>query len=201
MELKIVDTGSAVSVSDAVFGREYNETLVHQVVVACMSAARAGTATQKTRSEVRGGGAKPWRQKGTGRARAGTSSSPIWRAGGVTFASKARSYKQKVNKKMYRGAMQVMLSQMVRSGRMIVVDELSVSEPKTKLLKSKLNGLDLDKVLIVADTKDKNLYLAGRNIPHVDVTDVAGLNPLNLIEKEKLLLTSEALKMIEERLS
>ncbi len=201
MELKVNDTGSALSVSDAVFGRELNTALVHQVVVAYMAAGRAGTSSQKTRSDVRGGGIKPWRQKGTGRARAGTSRSPIWRSGGVTFASSTRSYQQKVNKKMYRAAMQVILSELVRSDRIVVLDQLSVAEPKTKLLKSQLDSLDVSNALLVSDDVEKNLYLASRNIPHVDVMDVDGLNPLSLVEKDKLVVTSAALKKIEERLA
>ncbi len=201
MELKVNDTGSAVSVSDDVFGRELNEALVHQVVVAYLAGGRAGTATQKNRAAVRGGGAKPWRQKGTGRARAGTSRSPIWRAGGVTFASKTRSYEQKVNKKMYRAAMQVILSELVRAERMIVVDDLNVAEPKTKLLKSVLEGLNVSNALLVSDEVSPNLYLASRNMLHIDVTDVEGLNPVNLIERKNLVVTSSALKKIEERLA
>ena len=201
MELKINDTGSALSVSDAVFGRELNETLVHQVVTAYMAAGRAGTSAQKNRSAVRGGGIKPWRQKGTGRARAGTSRSPIWRAGGVTFASSTRSYEQKVNRKMYRAAMQVILSELVRSDRVVVLDSLVVAEPKTRLLKSRLQELGVSSALLVADEVEENLYLASRNIPHVDVMDVEGLNPLSLVEKDKLVVTTAALKKIEERLA
>ena len=201
MELKINDTGSALSVSDAVFGRELNETLVHQVVTAYMAAGRAGTSSQKNRSAVRGGGIKPWRQKGTGRARAGTSRSPIWRSGGVTFASSTRSYEQKVNRKMYRAAMQVILSELVRSDRVVVLDSLEVSEPKTRLLKARLQELGVSSALLVADEVEQNLYLASRNIPHVDVMDVEGLNPLSLVEKDKLVVTTAALKKIEERLA
>ena len=201
MELKVNDTGSAVSVSDDVFGRELNEALVHQVVVAYMAAGRAGTSAQKNRAAVRGGGAKPWRQKGTGRARAGTSRSPIWRAGGVTFASSTRSYEQKVNKKMYRAAMQVVLSELVRSERMIVVDDLAINEPKTKALKSALDGLNVTNALLVSDEVGQNLYLASRNLPHIDVSDVEGLNPVSLIERKNLVVTSSALKKIEERLA
>ncbi|MAT38235.1 MAG: 50S ribosomal protein L4 [Ectothiorhodospiraceae bacterium] len=199
MELQVNGSGAAISVSDEVFGRELNETLVHQVVVAYMAAGRQGTSAQKTRSEVRGGGIKPWRQKGTGRARAGTSRSPIWRSGGATFASKTRSYDQKVNKKMYRGAMKVILSELVRSERLVVVDSLEVAEPRTKLLKAKLADLGVNSVTIVADEVTENLYLASRNLPFVDVLDVEGINPVSLIEREKLVVTSSALKKIEER--
>ncbi len=201
MEIKVKDTGAAVSISDSVFGRDLNESLVHQVIVAYMAAGRAGTSSQKTRSEVRGGGIKPWRQKGTGRARAGTSRSPIWRAGGATFASSTRSYAQKVNKKMYRGAMQIILSELLRSGRVLVVDELSVSEPKTKLLKKKLDELEVSNALLVSDEVDGKLYLASRNLPQIQVSDVEGLNPLSLIENEMVVVTSAALKKIEERLA
>ncbi len=200
MEIKISDTGSALSISDVVFGRDYNEALVHQVVVAQMSADRAGSAAQKTRSEVRGGGAKPWRQKGTGRARAGTSRSPIWRAGGVTFASKARSYVQKVNKKMYRSAFQVMLSEMVRDDRVVVVDDLSIAEPKTRLLKAKIESLNLDSVLIVSEEYDRALDLAGRNMPSVVVVGADNLVPLDLMRCEFMLIASAAMRKIEERL-
>jgi large subunit ribosomal protein L4 len=199
MELKVTDSGAALSVSDAVFGRESNESLVHQVVVAYLAAGRSGTSAQKNRSAVRGGGIKPWRQKGTGRARAGTSRSPIWRAGGATFASSTRSYAQKVNKKMYRAAVQVILSERVRSGRLLVVDELSVGAPKTRQLKERLDALNVQDALLVHDEVDTNLYLASRNLPHVEVTDVEGLNPLNLVEREQVVVTSAALKKIEER--
>ncbi|MDO6460069.1 50S ribosomal protein L4 [Granulosicoccaceae sp. 1_MG-2023] len=199
MELQVNGSGAAVSVSDEVFGREPNETLVHQVVVAYLAAGRQGTSAQKTRSEVRGGGIKPWRQKGTGRARAGTSRSPIWRAGGITFASKTRSYDQKVNKKMYRGAIKVILSELVRSERLVVVDAIDVAEPRTKLLKEQLAGLGVESVTIVAEDVSENLYLASRNLPFVDVLDVEGINPVSLIEREKLVVTSSALKKIEER--
>ena len=199
MELKVTDSGAALSVSDAVFGRESNESLVHQVVVAYLAAGRSGTSAQKNRSAVRGGGIKPWRQKGTGRARAGTSRSPIWRAGGATFASSTRSYAQKVNKKMYRAAVQVILSERVRSGRLLVVDELSVGAPKTRQLKERLDALNVQDALLVHDEVDTNLYLASRNLPHVEVTDVEGLNPLNLVGREQVVVTSAALKKIEER--
>lgn len=201
MELKLNDTGAAVSVSDAIFGRELNESLVHQVVVAYMAGGRSGTSAQKNRSAVRGGGIKPWRQKGTGRARAGTSRSPIWRAGGVTFASSTRSYEQKVNKKMYSAAMKVILSELVRSGRLVLVDALEVTEPKTKQLKSLLAGLNVESALLVTDEVSENLYLSSRNLPFVDVSDVEGLNPLSLIERQNVVVTSSALKKIEERLA
>lgn len=201
MELKVNDTDAVISLSDEVFARDYNEPLVHQIVVAYMAAARSGNASQKTRSEVRGGGAKPWRQKGTGRARAGTIRSPLWRSGGVTFASSKRSYDQKVNKKMYRAAMQVIWSELVRSGRMLVLEELTVAEPKTKLLKAKLNELGVDNVLLIAEDVDVNLYLASRNIPNVQLLDVDGVSPLSLLQRKKVVITTAALKKIEEKLA
>ena len=201
MELNVVDSGSKISVSDATFNREYNETLVHQVVVAYMAAARQGSKAQKTRSEVRGGGAKPWRQKGTGRARAGTTRGPIWRTGGVTFAAKPRDYEQKVNKKMYRAALQAIYSELVRQDRLVVVDDLKVETAKTKALVAQLKNLNLTDVLVISDEVEKNLDLASRNIPSVDVCEVAGIDPVSLIAFEKVLVTVPALKKIEEALA
>ena len=197
MELK-TNTGAAVAVSDATSGREFNEALVHQIVTAYMAGGRQGTKAQKTRSEVSGGGIKPWRQKGTGRARAGTSSSPIWRSGGVTFAAKPRNYEQKVNKKMYRAAMQSILSELVRQDRLVVADSFSVESHKTKAFIAKLNEMDLKNVLIVADDIDENLYLAARNVPHVGVTEASAIDPVSLIAFEKILVTVSALKKLEE---
>jgi large subunit ribosomal protein L4 len=197
MELK-TNTGAAVAVSDATFGREFNEALVHQIVTAYMAGGRQGTKAQKTRSEVSGGGIKPWRQKGTGRARAGTSSSPIWRSGGVTFAAKPRNYEQKVNKKMYRAAMQSILSELVRQDRLVVADSFSVESHKTKAFIAKLNEMDLKNVLIIADDIDENLYLAARNVPHVGVTEASAIDPVSLIAFEKILVTVSALKKLEE---
>lgn len=197
MELK-TNTGAAVAVSDATFGREFNEALVHQIVTAYMAGGRQGTKAQKTRSEVSGGGIKPWRQKGTGRARAGTSSSPIWRSGGVTFAAKPRNYEQKVNKKMCRAAMQSILSELVRQDRLVVADSFSVESHKTKAFIAKLNEMDLKNVLIVADDIDENLYLAARNVPHVGVTEASAIDPVSLIAFEKILVTVSALKKLEE---
>jgi large subunit ribosomal protein L4 len=197
MELK-TNTGAAVAVSDATFGREFNEALVHQIVTAYMAGGRQGSKAQKTRSEVSGGGIKPWRQKGTGRARAGTSRSPIWRSGGVTFAAKPRSYEQKVNKKMYRAAMQSILSELVRQDRLVVADSFSVESHKTKAFIAKLNEMDLKNVLIIADDIDENLYLAARNVPHVGVTEASAIDPVSLIAFEKILVTVSALKKLEE---
>jgi len=194
------DSG-AVTVSDTAFGREFNESLIHQVVVAYLAGARAGTRAQKSRSEVRGGGRKPWKQKGTGRARSGTINSPIWRSGGVTFAAKPQDHSQKVNKKMYRGAIRSILSELVRQERLIVVESFSVEAPKTRELLSKLKDLDLTEVLIVTETVDENLYLAARNLHKVDVRDVAALDPVSLIGFDKILMTVEAVKQLEEMLS
>ncbi|WP_166423450.1 50S ribosomal protein L4 [Paraglaciecola sp. 20A4] len=201
MELVLKDAQSALEVSEATFGREFNEALVHQVVVAFGAGARQGSKAQKTRSEVRGGGAKPWRQKGTGRARAGTIRSPIWRSGGVTFAAKPQDHSQKVNKKMYRGAIQSILSELVRQDRLIVVEKFSVEAPKTKELISKLNELELSDVLIVTSEVDENLFLAARNLYKVDVRDVQGIDPVSLIAFEKVLITADAVKALEEALA
>jgi len=203
MELNI--TGSdkgTVAVSDATFSREFNEALVHQVVTAYLAGARQGTRAQKTRSEVRGGGKKPWAQKGSGRARAGTIRSPIWRSGGVTFAAKPQDFSQKVNRKMYRAAMQVILSELVRSERLVVVESVSVDSPKTKVLNERLREQDLlGSTLIISEEVESNLYLASRNIPRVDVSDAAGIDPLSLVAYEKIVVTVSALKKIEEMLA
>lgn len=197
MELK-TNTGSAVTISDATFGRDFNEALVHQVVTAYMAGARQGTKAQKTRAEVRGGGIKPWRQKGTGRARAGSSSSPIWRSGGVTFAAKPRSFEQKVNKKMYRAAMQSILSELIRQERLIVADTFAVDTHKTKEFVAKLKEFELSNVLIISDEVNENLYLAARNVPHVGITEASSIDPVSLIAFEKVLVTLPALKQLEE---
>ena len=195
------ETGEKISLSDETFGREYNEPLVHQSVVTYLAGARQGTVQQKTRSEVRGGGRKPWRQKGTGRARSGTIRSPIWRSGGVTFAARPQDFSKKLNKKMYRGAMQCILSELIRQERLIVVNEFAVESHKTKDLVTKLKDFDLDNVLIVSDQIEENLYLAARNLHKVDVLDVSGLDPVSLIGFEKVLITVSALKKAEEMLS
>ncbi|MEK9766634.1 MAG: 50S ribosomal protein L4 [Thalassolituus sp.] len=197
MELK-TNTGAAVAVSDATFAREFNEALVHQIVTAYLAGGRQGTKAQKTRAEVAGGGAKPFRQKGTGRARAGTPTSPIWRSGGVTFAAKPRNYEQKVNKKMYRAAMQSILSELVRQERLVVADDFTVDTHKTKDFVKKLNELELKNVLIVSDDVDEKLYLASRNVPHVGVTEATNIDPVSLIAFEKILVTVPALKKLEE---
>jgi large subunit ribosomal protein L4 len=199
MNLKLISGGAELAVSDATFGQDYNETLVHQVVVAYRNAGRAGTKRQKSRAEVRGGGKKPWAQKGTGQARAGSSRSPIWRGGGVTFAARPRDFSQKVNRKMYRGAIVSMLSELVRQNRLIVTDEIALEAPKTKLLASKLAGWQLGKVLIVVEALDEKLFLASRNLPHVELIEVSQINPLSLVEHERVLMTVGAVKLLEER--
>ena len=200
MELQLQGSGS-MQVSNDTFGQEFKEALVHQVVTACLAGARAGTAAQKTRARVSGGGTKPWRQKGTGRARAGTIRSPIWRGGGKTFAATPRDYAQKINRKMYRAAMCSILSELVRQERLVAVDEFTVSGPKTKELIGKLNDLGLDNVLIVTLDPDDNLYLAARNIPRVAVCDAAGADPVSLVGFEKVIITKAALQQLEERLA
>ncbi len=191
-------SGNTVDVSETTFGRQFNEALVHQVVVSYLAGARQGSRAQKTRSEVNGGGRKPFRQKGTGRARAGTIRSPIWRGGGQTFASKPQDFSQKVNRKMYRGAMQSILSELVRQERMVVAESFAVETPKTKEVLSQLKGLELDNVLIVVEEVDNNLYLATRNLRNVEVIDVHAMNPVDLIGFEKVLFTVGALKKAEE---
>lgn len=200
MNLKTV-TGAAVELSDTAFGREFNEALVHQVVTAYLAGARQGTRAQKTRAEVSGGGKKPWRQKGTGRARAGSIRSPIWRSGGRAFAAKPQDWSQKVNRKMYRGAMQCILAELVRQERLILVDEISVSAPKTKELVAKLAELDAPKALIVTSEVDANLYLAARNIPHVNVLGASEVDPVSLIAFDKVIMSVDAAKQFEEALA
>ena len=197
MNLNIASGGS-VTVSEVAFGKEFNESLVHQVVTAFLAGGRQGSKAQKSRSDVSGGGKKPWRQKGTGRARAGTIRSPIWRSGGVTFAAQPRDFSQKVNRKMYRGALRCILSELVRQERLVVVDSISVEAPKTKMLASQLKEMQLSNVLIITNTEDPNLYLSARNIPHVEVSDVQGADPVSLISYEKVLITVDALKQFEE---
>ncbi|MCQ1059948.1 50S ribosomal protein L4 [Photobacterium sp. DNB23_23_1] len=200
MEL-VVKGADALTVSETTFGRDFNEALVHQVVVAFAAGARQGTRAQKTRSDVSGGGAKPWRQKGTGRARAGTIRSPLWRTGGVTFAARPQDHSQKVNKKMYRGAMKSILSELVRQERLIVVDEFSVEAPKTKALVAKLSELELTDALIVTGELDENLFLAARNLYKVDVRDAKAIDPVSLIAFDKVVMTAAAVKAVEEMLA
>jgi large subunit ribosomal protein L4 len=192
MDLQIVG-GGAVSVADDAFNRDYNPSLVHQAVTAFLAGGRAGSKAQKNRSAVRGGGTKPWRQKGTGRARAGTIRSPIWRSGGVTFAAAPRDYTQKLNKKMYRAAISSIISELIRNERLVVLDALVLDSPKTRDLVAKLVDLDALDVLIVAKELDKNLALAARNLQRVEVTNVAGINPVALLRNNRVLITKEAL--------
>jgi len=200
MKLKSVNGGATVQVSEAAFGHKFNEALVHQVLTAYRNAGRAGTKAQKSRAEVRGGGRKPYAQKGTGQARAGSSRSPIWVGGGRTFAAKPRSFEQKVNRKMYRGALRSMLSELARTERLLVTDGIQLPEPKTKLLASQLKEWALPSVLIVVEAQDQKLALAARNLPHVEVLEVTALNPVALAAYDKVLMTVGAVKLIEERL-
>ncbi len=193
--------GGTINVSEVAFGREFNEALVHQVVTAYLAGGRAGTVQQKTRADVSGGGKKPWKQKGTGRARAGSIRSPLWRGGGKTFAARPQDWSQKVNKKMYRGAICAILSELVRQGRLIVVDSFAVDAPKTKLLVEKLNGMGAADVLIVTDNVDENLYLAARNLHTVDVVDPNAVDPVSLIAFDKVIMTVGAVKQFEEMLA
>ena len=187
-----------ISVSNDVFSKEFNESLVHQAVVSFMATSRQGSAKQKNRSEVRGGGKKPYRQKGTGRARAGTIRSPLWRGGGVTFASRPRNFTKKINKKMYRAAIKSIFSELVRQNRLVAIEKPILEKPKTKEIANFLNEFSLSKVLIIMDELDTNLYLSARNIPNVDVITVREINPINLLKPQKVAVTSEALKLIEE---
>ena len=200
MDLQLHNSKETISVSDAVFGLEYKESLIHQMVTVYMAAARAGTKAQKNRSAVRGGGAKPWRQKGSGRARAGTIRSPLWRSGGTTFAAQPRDYSQKLNKKMYRVGIRSILSELNRQQRLIVVEDITVDAPKTKQMTAKLSDLGISKTLIVTETGDEKLYLSARNLPYVEVTDVAGMNPVNLVRYDHVVVTVGAVRAIEESL-
>ena len=200
MELNLI-AGGTVEVSDKTFGREFNEALIHQVVTAYMAGARQGTRSQKTRAEVSGGGRKPWRQKGTGRARAGSTRSPIWRSGGVTFAAKPQDHSQKVNRKMYRAAMRSIWSELVRQDRLVITQEMSVDTPKTSALAEKLKAMALESVLIVTAEVSDALFLSARNLQHVDVRDAEGIDPVSLLSFEKVLVTVDALKAIEEQLA
>ena len=201
MNLDLAADGGSVEVADTAFAREFNEALVHQVVVAHMSGARQGSRAQKNRSAVSGGGKKPWRQKGTGRARAGTIRSPIWRSGGVTFAAQPQDHSVKVNRKMYRGALRCIVSELIRQDRLVAVESFSVDAPKTKSLLSQLKPLDLASVLIITEEVDQNLYLSARNVKNVDVVDVAAVDPVSLISHDKVLVTVSALKKLEEALA
>ncbi len=200
MDLQLHNSKETITVSDAVFGLEYKESLIHQLVTAYLATGRAGTSAQKNRSAVRGGGAKPWNQKGTGRARAGTSRSPLWRSGGATFAAQPRDYTQKLNKKMYRTGMRSMLSELNRQQRLLIVEDITVDAPKTKQMAAKLADLDVSKTLIITETGDESLYLSARNLPNVEITDVAGMNPVNLLRYDHVVVTVGAVRAIEESL-
>ena len=196
-----IQGGGSLEVSDETFGAKFNEALIHQVVTAYMAGGRAGTKAQKTRAEVRGGGRKPFNQKGSGRARAGTTRGPIWVGGGRAFAARPRDYTQKVNRKMYQAAMRSVLSELIRQDRLVVVDAIEMTKPKTKDLVKYLQGLSLDRVLILVEEGQDNLRLSARNLPSVDVVDVRELNPVSLVRFGKVLATSGALKAVAERLS
>ena len=200
MKLQLKNAASEIQLSDVAFGRAYNEALVHQVVTAYMAGGRAGTKRQKSRAEVRGGGKKPWSQKGTGQARAGSSRSPLWVGGGRTFAARPRDFSQKVNRKMYRAAMQSMVSELIRQDRLLVVENLEVSAPRTKLLTAKLAELGASRALILVEAYEEKLFLAARNIPHVEVMPAASLDPLSLIKHDKVIATVGALRLLEQRL-
>ena len=200
LQLKNAKPGSEIQLSDAAFDRAYNETLIHQVVTAYQAAGRAGTKAQKTRAEVRGGGKKPWSQKGTGQARAGSIRSPIWVGGGRTFAARPRDFTQKVNRKMYRAAMQSMVSELARTDRLFAVESLELAAPRTKLLVSKLAECGLKRALILVEAYEEKLFLAARNIPYVEVMPVASLEPLSLIKHDKVVATVGALKLLDQRL-
>jgi len=193
-------SGAAVELSEVAFGREFNEALVHQVVVAYLAGGRQGSKAQLSRGDVRGGGKKPFKQKGTGRARAGSIRSPIWRGGGKTFAATPQDWSQKVNRKMYRGAMQCILAELVRQDRLVLVEEINVASPKTKDLLAQLQGLNATKALIVTDSLDENLYLAARNLPHVEVIDTQAVDPVSLIAYEKVIMSVQAAKKLEVEL-
>ena len=187
-----------INISDNAFSKDFNESLVHQAVVSFMAGSRQGTSKQKTRSEVRGGGKKPYRQKGTGRARAGTIRSPLWRGGGVTFAATPRDYSKKINKKMYRAAIRSIFSELLRQGRLVAIEQPVLEKPKTKEINNFLNEFSLSKVLIITDELDINLYLSARNIPNVDIITVREINPVNLLKAQKVAVTADAFKKIEE---
>ena len=200
LQLKNAGPASEIQLSDAAFGRAYNEDLIHQVVTAYMAAGRAGTKRQKSRAEVRGGGKKPWSQKGTGQARAGSSRSPIWVGGGRTFAARPRDFSQKVNRKMYRAAMQSMVSELARTDRIFAVESMELTAPKTKLLIARLAELGLTRALILVEAYEEKLFLAARNVPYVEVMPVASLDPLSLVKHDKVVATVGALKMLDQRL-
>ena len=200
MKVKLHDDAGTLEVADSLFAARFNEPLIHQVVTAYLSRRRAGTKAQKSRSDARGGGAKPWRQKGTGRARAGTIRSPLWVGGGRAFAARPRDHRQKVNRKMYRGALRSLVSELLRQERLLITNELAVAEPKTKLLKARLDELGVERGLLVVEAFDSNLWLAARNLPQIYVETAAAVDPVSLISSDKVIMTAVAAKLIEERL-
>ena len=200
MKINVNGGSGSIEIADTAFSVDFNEPLVHQVITAFLSGGRAGTKAQKNRSEASGGGAKPWRQKGTGRARAGTIRSPIWVGGGRTFAAKPRNFSQKINRKMYRGAMRSMLSELIRQNRLFIVKSIDIKNSKTRDLTKILKKHDLESVLIIIENYDENIFLASRNLPNVSVCDVKSMNPVALIRYEKVLVTIKSIKMIEEYL-
>lgn len=203
MKINLLSTENSkgIDIPESVFGKDFNESLIHQVVVSYLAGARQGSAKQKNRSDVRGGGKKPYRQKGTGRARAGTIRSPLWRGGGVTFASRPRDFSKKVNKKMYRAAIRSIFSELLRQDRLVAIEKPVLEKPKTKEIAKLLKEFSLSKVLIITDELDINLYLSARNIPNVDVITVQEINPVVLIKSNKVAVTEDALKLIEERIN
>jgi len=203
MKINLLSTENSkgIDIPESVFGKDFNESLIHQVVVSYLAGARQGSAKQKNRSEVRGGGKKPYRQKSTGRARAGTIRSPLWRGGGVTFASRPRDFSKKVNKKMYRAAIRSIFSELLRQDRLVAIEKPVLEKPKTKEIAKLLKEFSLSKVLIITDELDINLYLSARNIPNVDVITVQEINPVILIKANKVAVTEDALKLIEERIN
>ncbi len=200
MDIAIHNSNKKVSVPDEAFAASFNEPLVHQLIVAYLATGRAGTRAQKNRSAVRGGGAKPYRQKGTGRARAGTIRSPLWRGGGVTFAAAPRDHSQKINKKMYRAGLRSIVSELLRQDRLVLIDKLGVTEPKTKAMRARLDELGVDDALLLTDGLDSAVYLAARNLPKVQVMDIASVDPVSLVRPEKVVIDEAALKKLEERL-
>lgn len=195
------DSAGKVEVNEAIFGQSFNETLIHQLVTRYLAGARAGTKAQKTRSDVSGGGAKPWRQKGTGRARSGTTRSPVWRTGGVAFAARPRNYEQKLNKKMFRVGIRSILSELLRQDRLAVSSDVLPTTPNTKDFYEKLKNIEAKRILIVVESVDENLALASRNIPYVEVIEAANLSPVLLVAADKVIATPGALKQLEERLA
>jgi len=200
MKVKLKDKTTTVELADASFAADYNEPLVHQVVTAYLAGGRSGTKAQKTRAQVRGGGAKPWRQKGTGRARVGSSRNPIWVGGGRAFAAQPRDFKQKVNRKMYRGALRSVLSELVRQDRLVLLEEFTVGAPKTKELMTKLKDLGLESALIVVEGFDENLFLSARNLPYVDTLEAGAVDPVSLVGNDAVVMTVAAARLLEERL-